>query len=96
MIDLKIVAREAYECAFRRKKTSPGINHNIDVSSLAEEVAELYRASETAPSVHLPGYTETQEELTDILIGCLTELYKRGTDIEAILGDKMKFNEERK
>lgn len=95
MIDLKQTAREAYECAYRRHKTSPGIDHNIDASSLAEEVAELYRASETGTSEHLPEYTETQEELIDILISCLTELYKRGTDIEAILAAKMKFNSKR-
>lgn len=80
----------------RRKKTKAEINHNKDVSSLSQEFTEFYQASETAPSEHLPKYTEAQEELADILISCLTELYKRGTDIEGIIIEKITFNQQRK
>jgi hypothetical protein len=46
-------------------------------------------------SNHLPGYTEAQEELADILITCLTELHRRDTDIEKIVSEKVKYNKTR-
>ena len=95
MINLNIRAREAFENALRRKKTLPEINHQEDACSLCEEFTEFFRASETTASQHIPKFTEAQEELADIIIACLTELYKRNTKIESLIKAKIKFNESR-
>lgn len=96
MIDLTTIARISFESALRRKKTKAEIVHKDDAISLSQEFTEFYQARETAPSEHLPKYTEAQEELADIMISCLTELYKRGTDIEGIILEKITFNQQRK
>lgn len=95
MIDLKQTARAAFENAVRRKKTAAQVKHYSDACGILKEIDEFGQAGEDMPSEHIPPYTEAQEELADILICCLTELYKRGTDIEAIITHKMKFNESR-
>ena len=59
------------------------------------EVNELAEASEDKKSEHLPEYTEAQEELADIIIGCMTELFKRGVDVDKIIDAKIEFNEQR-
>ena len=96
MIDLKETARRAFEDALRRNKTTVAPSHYLDACSILKEIDEFQMASEGKPSAHLPLYTEAQEELADILISCLTELHKRGTDIEAIIRRKMNFNATRK
>lgn len=96
MINLNQLAQDAYECALRRKKTTASVNHIATANSIDEELAELLDANEVHDSVHITGYTEVQEELADILIVCLTELHKRGTNVEAIITDKINFNLQRK
>jgi hypothetical protein len=59
------------------------------------EVNEFAEASEDKKSEHLPEYTEAQEELADIIIGCMTELFKRGVDVDKIIDAKIEFNEQR-
>ena len=95
MINLNDTARKAFETAIRRKKTAPRIVHHLDACGFLEEIDEFQTAGEDMPSEHIPPFTEAQEELADILITALTELYKRGTDIEAIITLKMKFNQQR-
>lgn len=96
MVNLNEIARRTFECAIKRKKTTPHINHTLDAVSLLQELDEFHMADEKKASGHIPPYTEAQEELADILITCLTELYKRGTNIEAIVTQKIDFNEQRK
>lgn len=95
MIDLKETARRAFEDALRREKTLVAPSHYFDAYSIFKEIDEFQMADERKPSVHVPLYTEAQEELADILIACLTELHKRGTDVEAIIRHKMIFNQSR-
>ena len=96
MIDLKDTARRAFEDAIRRGKTTVAVSHFLDACSILKEIDEFQMADEKKPSIHVPIYTEAQEELADIIIGCLTELHKRGTDIEAIIRHKMIYNQGRK
>ena len=93
MINLKDFARNSFETATRRRKTTSKISHNLDACSLLEEIDEFQMSSEEKVSVHIPPYTEAQEELADILIASLTELYKRGVDVEAIIMRKAAYNE---
>lgn len=60
-----------------------------------EMMTFFVEASEDKESVHLPEYTEAQEELADILICCMTELVKRGVNVDKIIDAKIKFNENR-
>lgn len=96
MIDLNKAARRAFENAVLRRKTTEQVSHYLDACGILKEIDEFQMASEDKISQHLHIYTEAQEELADILISCLTELYKRGTDVEAIIRNKMNFNEQRK
>lgn len=88
-------ASKAFYNALRRGKTSIYNSHQQDTESIMIEVNELAEASEDKKSEHLPEYTEAQEELADILICCMTELVKRGVNVDKIVDDKIKFNENR-
>lgn len=90
------LSKKTYNTAIERCKITATRDskeqHQEAVVSLLEEIKEFSWASEVRVSSHLPGYTEAQEELADILITCLTELHRRGTDIEKIVSEKVKFN----
>lgn len=88
-------ASKAFHNALRRGKTSIYNSHQQDTESIMIEVKEFVEASEDKESVHLPEYTEAQEELADIIIGCMTELFKRGVDVDKIIDAKIEFNEQR-
>lgn len=88
-------ASKAFHNALRRGKTSVYNCHQDDAETLMAEMKEFVEASEDEKSEHLPKYTEAQEELADIIIGCMTELFKRGVDIEKIIDAKIAFNEKR-
>lgn len=94
-MDLNKAARRAYNNALARGKVTKVVNHEETVRTLAEEFEEMDRASESEASEHLREYTEVQEELADIIIGAMTELMKRDTDIELLIHRKLKFNEAR-
>ena len=89
------LARQSYNNAIVRGKTSKNLSHLDTLYSIFEELKEFKQADETKNSKHLPQYTEAEEELTDILICCLTELHKRGVDVEKIIKDKVEFNKTR-
>ena len=94
-MELQEKARKAFNNALRRGKTSVYNNHPDDAQTLMAEMKEFAEASEDMKSEHLPEYTEAQEELADIIIGCMTELFKRGVNIEKIIDAKIAFNEKR-
>lgn len=96
MIDLNSLAKDAHKNAVKRGKSTILPNHKRDVMSICEELFEFNNAKENKLSEHLPIYTEAEEELADILIGCMTELQKRGVDIEVLITDKIRYNENRK
>lgn len=89
------LAKQAYNNAIIRGKTSKDISHDDTFFGVLEELKEFREASEIDPSEHLPEYTEAQEELTDVLICCLTELHRRGVDVERIIKEKIEFNKTR-
>lgn len=94
-MDLNKAARRAYKNAVARKKVGESLNHEESVRTLMAEFKEFKNADESLPSNHLPEYPESVEELTDILIGSLTELHRRNVDVEAVVHAKLKYNENR-
>lgn len=93
--NINTLAREAYDNAVIRSKTTKYPSHEDNFFSIFEEFKELKEASEFIKSEHLPEYSETAEELADVLIACLTELHKRDVNIEAILRAKINYNKTR-
>lgn len=89
------LAKQAHETAVKRGKTSEDASHLDTFFGILSELKEFREASEIEPSEHLPEYTEAQEELTDVLICCLTELHRRGVDVERIIKEKIEFNKTR-
>lgn len=94
-MDLNKAAKRAYTNAINRKKISKSGGHQESVNSLKEEFEEFERANEDTPGDHMPNVSEAVEELTDILIGAMTELYRRDIDIEKVVHEKLKYNESR-
>lgn len=97
-MDLNKFGKRAFLSAQKRGKISECGRkemHQQSVDSLSSEILEVEKASEMEFSEHLPQYTEIVEELADVAIVAITELYRRGIDIEKILHEKMKFNETR-
>ena len=95
MVTLNILAKLCHKIAKKRGKLEGDSLHWSSVGGISGELMEFIKADETKPSEHLPLYTEAEEELADILITCLTELYRRNSDIAALVYDKIKFNEKR-
>ena len=91
------LAKISYETALRREQiTTDNSNiHDESGDAIFREFSEYHYASETESSEHLPQYSEAAEELADILIVCLTELYRRGVNVEKIITDKIEYNKTR-
>ena len=96
MHTLNELAKVAHENALRRRKITSTTDrvemHEESCRTLYAELVELRHASEIRKSLHLPQYTEAQEELADLLIGCLTELHRRSVDVQKLIEDKISFN----
>ena len=92
-------AKRAYECALKRGKINGCLYGDAlreeTISSLREELDEV-ATSTCKGSEHIHGYSQTIEEIADVLIVCCTELHRRGVNIEDVLLRKMNFNEHRK
>lgn len=89
------LAQTAFNTAIIRGKIGKDLSHNETFFGIFEELKEFREASEIDKSEHLPEYTQAQEELTDVLICCLTELHRRGVDVERIVKEKIEFNKKR-
>ena len=89
------LAQTAFDTAIIRGKTARDMNHLDTFFGILSELKEFREASEIDPSEHLPQYTASQEELTDVLICCLTELYRREVNVEEILIAKINYNKTR-
>ena len=92
---INTLAKQAHQTAVRRGKTHRDLSHLDTFFSILSELKEFREASEIDPSEHLPQYTASQEELTDVLICCLTELYRREVNVEEILLAKINYNKTR-
>lgn len=95
MENINQLAQTAFDTAIIRGKTAKDMNHLDTFFSILSELKEFREAGETKKSEHLSEYTETQEELADVLICCLTELHRRGVDVEEIIKAKIEFNKTR-
>ena len=96
MIDLNRIAGRCYDNALKRGKIKSSLpDHQETVETLGEEFMEVVKSKESAWSDHLPDYTETEEEFTDVLLGCLTELHRRNVNVEEIVMIKVEYNENR-
>lgn len=70
------------------------------LESLVDEVTELSKCvvpwDGVTPvnfeSKHIPPFNETEEELADVILVCLTTLHSMNVDIEKLLTKKCKFN----
>jgi NTP pyrophosphatase (non-canonical NTP hydrolase) len=93
---MNTLARQAFESAIKRNKHRVGQPLATSVASIQEELDELAQSDPSKPSPHIPMYTETEEELADILIACMTELYARGVPVLNIIRKKINFNRGRK
>ena len=79
------LAQTAFDTAIIRRKTARDMNHLDTFFSILSELKEFREASEVEKSEHLPEYTQASEELTYVLICCLTELHRRGVDVQRII-----------
>lgn len=95
MIEINQLAQTAFNTAIIRGKTAKDINHLDTFFGIFSELKEFRDASEIEKSEHLQEYTQAQEELADVLICCLTELHRRGVDVERIIKEKIEFNKTR-
>lgn len=89
------LAQTAFNTAIIRGKTAKDAGHLDAFFDIFSELKEFREASEIDKSEHLPEYSQAQEELTDVLICCLTELHRRGVDVERIVKEKIEFNKTR-
>lgn len=89
------LAQTAFDNAIIRGKTARDMNHLDTFFGILSELKEFREASEVEASEHLPEYTQAQEELADVLICCLTELHRRGVDVEEIIKAKIEYNKRR-
>lgn len=98
-MNINEIAKRAYKRALERGKitevSSPTAQYAECAESLKDEFCELLGASEDTSSEHLSEYSEVQEEITDILIVCLTELYRRNDNVERIIMRKLDYNDKR-
>ena len=85
------IARKSFEIA----KVRGQLNESC-LSYLKKEVEELeeaYNAKEK--SVHLPCYTNVEEELADVILVAFSTLHGMGSDVEKLIKAKLNFNEMR-
>lgn len=89
------LAEWAHEIAVKRGKTSEDALHLDTFFGILSELKEFREASEIDPSEHLPQYTASVEELADIAISALTELYARVDNVEEVIVAKINYNKTR-
>lgn len=92
---INALAKQAHRTAVRRGKTSEDASHLDTFFSILSELKEFREASEIDPSEHLPQYTASVEELADIAISALTELFARVDDVEEVIVAKINYNKTR-
>jgi hypothetical protein len=89
------LAEQAFNTAIIRGKRSKDSTHDDTFFGILEELREFREASEVDPSEHLPQYTASVEELADIAISALTELYARVDNVEEVIVAKINYNKTR-
>lgn len=94
MLSLNRMAEKALETATKRGKVDSRTTDMEQIAAIRAELAELADATEKK-SVHIPYFTEQQEEVADVIIATLTYLARKGVDVDLLLISKMSYNANR-
>lgn len=95
MITLNKLAVKCLRTAIRRGKIGKDSSPRAIILAISSEWRELCNATEYR-SLHVPKYSEQEEEAADVIIATLTYLQKIGCrDIEQLIRDKINFNAKR-
>lgn len=95
MLSLNRMAEKALETATKREKVDSRTTDMEQIAAIRAELAELADATEKK-SVHIPYFTEQEEEAADVIIATLTYLARKGVDVDLLLISKMSYNANRK
>ena len=88
---MNLLMVRSWAAAVRRGQVDERTRHEDRVRAIRGELREFERATVEALE-HLPGFTEQQEELADIILVCLTSMYEMKTNVSDLLDQKIKFN----
>ncbi len=94
MLSLNRMAEKALETATKRGKVDSRTTDMEQIQAIRAELAELADATEKK-SVHIPYFTEQEEEAADVIIATLTYLARKGVDVDLLLISKMSYNANR-
>lgn len=89
--NVNLLAIRSWVTALKRGQIGDNTRHEDRVRAIRGELREFERATVEA-SEHLPGFTEQEEELADIILVCLTSLCELKTDVGDLLDQKIRFN----
>lgn len=94
MLSLNYMAKKALETATKRGKVDSRMTDMEQIAAIRAELAELADATEKK-SLHLPCFTEQEEEAADVIIATLTYLARKNVDVDLLLIAKMSYNAKR-
>lgn len=96
MIKLNKLAILCKAIALQRGKITPNSSPRVTLYHISAEWRELLEATKFK-SLHLPEWSEQEEEAADVIIACLTYLESiKCKNIENLLRAKIEFNSTRK
>lgn len=93
-MSLNYMAKKALETATKRGKVDSRTTDTEQIAAIRAELAELADATENK-SLHLPCFTEQEEEAADVIIATLTYLARKNVDVDLLLISKMSYNANR-
>ena len=93
-MSLTHMAKKALEVATKRGKVDSRTTDMEQIAAIRAELAELADATEKK-SLHLPCFTEQEEEAADVIIATLTYLGRKNVDVDMLLIGKMSYNAKR-
>lgn len=93
-MSLNYMAKKALETAAKRGKVDSWTTDMEQIQAIRAELAELADATERK-SLHLPCFTEQEEEAADVIIATLTYLARKNVDVDLLLIAKMSYNAKR-
>lgn len=93
-MSLNYMAKKALETATKRGKVDSRTTDMEQIQAIRAELAELADATENK-SLHLPCFTEQEEEAADVIIATLTYLARKNVDVDLLLIAKMSYNANR-
>jgi NTP pyrophosphatase (non-canonical NTP hydrolase) len=94
MLSFNYLAKKALEIATKRGKVDSRTTDMEQIAAIRAELAELADATEKK-ALHLPCFTEQEEEAADVIIATLTYLARKNVDVDLLLISKMSYNANR-